>query len=91
MDSALSALGIPRETHVYAPHLTLARSCSGTPRQRKEDRSNLRFLKLQERLDTMPALDFGTMTAHEFFLYESKLSPVGSQYRKIWNFALRQP
>jgi len=91
VDSALSVLGIPAEAHAFTPHLTLARSGSGAPRQRKEDKPNQRFTKLQERLAAMPALDFGTMTAHEFYLYESKLSPAGSQYRKIWNFALRQP
>jgi len=91
VDSALSTLGIPRETHAFTPHLTLARGGSGAPRLRKEDTPNLRFAKLQERLAAIPALDFGTMTAHEFYLYESKLSPAGSQYRKIWNFALRRP
>ncbi len=90
VDSVLSPLGIPPETHAFTPHLTLARSASGTPRKRKEDQPNLRFAELQKRLTAMPALDFGTMTAHEFFLYESKLSPQGSQYRKICNFALRR-
>ena len=90
VDSVLSPLDIPPETHAFTPHLTLARSASGTPRKRKEDQPNLRFAELQKRLTAMPALDFGTMTAHEFFLYESKLSPQGSQYRKICNFALRR-
>lgn len=90
VDSALSGLGIPPEAHAFTPHLTLARSGSGAPRKRKEDTPNLRFARLQERLAGMPVLDFGTMTAHEFFLYESKLSPQGSQYRKICSFALRR-
>jgi len=91
VDSTLFALGIPTEAHAFTPHLTLARGDSGAPRRGKDDKPNLRFAKLQERLAMMPPLDFGTMTAHEFFLYESKLSPAGSQYRKIWNFTLRQP
>ena len=89
VDSALSTLGISRETHAFTPHLTLARTGSGSPRQRKEDRDNPRFTKLQQKLSTMQPLDFGTMTAQEFFLYESKLAPGGSQYRKISSFPLR--
>jgi 2'-5' RNA ligase len=29
------------------------------------------------------------MTAREFFLYESKLSPAGAEYRKVERFALQ--
>jgi len=36
----------------------------------------------------MPALEFGTMTAREFFLYQSQLSPKGSRYTKIGRFPL---
>ena len=89
VDSALSTLGISRETHAFTPHLTLARTGSGSPRQRKEDGHNTRFAKLQQKLTTMQPLDFGTMMAQEFFLYESKLAPGGSQYRKISSFPLR--
>jgi len=37
----------------------------------------------------MPQPEFGTMTAREFFLYQSQLSPGGSRYIKLERFALR--
>ena len=89
VDIALSNLGIPREALAFTPHVTLARSGSGAPRHRKDDKLNLRFDKLQQKLAAMHPLDFSTMTAQEFFLYESKLAPGGSQYRKISSFPLR--
>ena len=37
-----------------------------------------------------PTPDFGTMTAHEFCLYESKLTPAGARYTKLARFPLSQ-
>jgi 2'-5' RNA ligase len=37
----------------------------------------------------MPEPEFGTMTAREFFLYQSQLSPKGSRYTKLHSFPLR--
>jgi 2'-5' RNA ligase len=92
IDEATSVLGIPRETRAYSPHLTLARAAggSGTPAWRKGDRANSGFRRLQDKLATMPDLEFGTMTAREFFLYQSQLSPKGSRYTKIARFPLGQ-
>jgi 2'-5' RNA ligase len=93
VDQAMSALGIPKEEHVYSPHLTLARGGrgrSGAPGERKEDRPNRSFNKLQEKLAAMAVSEFGTMTAHEFFLYQSQLMRGGAQYTKIERFALTQ-
>ena len=91
VDEATSALGIPKEDHPFAPHLTLARGGgrSGTPRWRKDDTPNKNFQRLQEKLVALPSPDFGTMAAHEFFLYQSQLSRGGSRYTKIASFALR--
>jgi len=89
VDEATSLLGIPREERAFSPHLTLARSGSGAPRRRPGDRANSNFQRLQEKLAAMPAPDFGTMTAREFFLYESKLAPGGAQYTKIAGFPLQ--
>jgi 2'-5' RNA ligase len=89
VDEATAALGVPREEHGYSPHLTLARrGGSGAPRWRKGDSVNPVFLRLQERLAAMPALEFGTMTAREFFLYQSQLMPGGARYTKIAHFGL---
>ncbi len=90
VDVATSALGIPKEDHPFAPHLTLARGGgrSGAPRWRKDDATNKNFQHLQEKLAALPVADFGTMAAHEFFLYQSQLSTGGSRYTKIASFAL---
>jgi 2'-5' RNA ligase len=89
VDTALAALAIPREEHAFTPHLTLARSGSGAPRLRREEKSISRFERLHKQLAAMPTPDFGTMTAREFFLYRSQLSPKGSQYSKLASFPLR--
>jgi 2'-5' RNA ligase len=90
VDDAASALGVPKEDHPFAPHLTLARGGgrSGAPRWRKSDATNKNFQHLQEKLAALPRPDFGTMAAHEFFLYQSQLSTGGSRYTKIASFAL---
>jgi 2'-5' RNA ligase len=90
VDSALAELQIPREERPFSPHLTLARGGggSGSPKWRKGDGPNSAFAELQKRLAAMSELDFGTMTAREFFLYQSQLSPGGSKYSKLHQFPL---
>ena len=91
VDQATSALGIQKEEHAYSPHLTLARcGLSGAPRRQKEDRPNRGFQKLQEKLAAMATPEFGTMTAREFFLYQSQLQRGGARYTKIERFGLGQ-
>jgi len=89
VDKALTALAIPREEHSFAPHLTLARVGSGAPHLPREKKSTSRFARLQKQLTAMPEPDFGTMTASEFYLYRSQLSPKGSRYTKLASFPLR--
>jgi 2'-5' RNA ligase len=91
IDHALGELQIPIEDRSFSPHLTLARSGggSGSPRWRKEDGPNATFAELQKRLAAMSALDFGTMAAREFSLYQSQLSPGGSKYTRLHSFPLR--
>jgi 2'-5' RNA ligase len=91
IDSALAELKIPREDRPFSPHLTLARggAGSGSPKWRKTDGTNSTFATLQKRLFALSELDFGTMTAREFFLYQSQLSPGGSKYTKLHSFPLR--
>jgi len=90
IDEKLSGLGIPKEDRAFSPHLTLARGAggSGSPRRSRQDRHNLMFHNLQEKLAALPAPEFGTMTPREFFLYQSHLSPKGSKYTKLARFAL---
>ena len=91
-DEKIASLGIAKEDRVFSPHLTLARGPggSGWPRRRKADGPNRTFQRLQEKLDALPAPEFGTMTPREFFLYQSQLSPKGSNYRKLERFELNK-
>lgn len=93
VDSATAELGVPREERDYSPHLTLARAGrrSGDPKWRKGDGPNPVFGVLQKRLAQMGEIEFGTMTANKFILYQSQLSPAGSKYVKLERFALRGP
>ena len=90
VDEATFALGVAKEDHPFTPHLTLARggARSGAPRWSKGDTPNKNFQRLQEKLAALPTPDFGTMTAHEFFLYQSQLAQGGSRYTKIARVAL---
>jgi RNA 2',3'-cyclic 3'-phosphodiesterase len=91
IDEKMAPLGIPKEIRAFSPHLTLARGpgTSGSPHRRKGDGPNSVFHRLQEKLAALPAPEFGTMTAREFFLYQSQLSPKGSKYTKLARYALR--
>ena len=88
VDEAAARTGVPREKNEYQAHLTLARSGSGSPRPQPGESASPPLRRLAEKLKDMPAPDFGTMTAHEFYLYESKLSPSGAKYTKIARFPL---
>jgi len=83
-------LGVPQEDHPFSPHLTLARGAggSGARRRQKGDGPKQGFRSLQEKLAALPASEFGTMTAREFFLYESQLARGGAQYTKMARFEL---
>jgi 2'-5' RNA ligase len=91
VDEKMASLAIPKEEHVFNPHLTLARGGrgSGSPNKQTSDGPNRSFQRLQEKLAALSAPDFGTMTVHEFFLYQSQLSPAESKYTKLGGFALR--
>jgi 2'-5' RNA ligase len=91
LDDISVTLGVPAEEHAFNPHLTLARrgGGSGAPRRQKSDGSNQVFQRLQERLRALPVPEFGTMTAREFFVYESQLGRSGSHYTKIARIELK--
>jgi RNA 2',3'-cyclic 3'-phosphodiesterase len=75
VDAALARLGFAKEEKPYHPHLTLARA------------SNHPLRELQA-LITDPPPQFGTMTAREFFLYQSQPQKGGSKYTKLERFRL---
>ena len=90
VDQQLATINIPKEEHAFNPHLTLARG-GGELRSRskkKGDGASRGFQRVQEKLAALSTPEFGTMTAREFFLYRSQLSPDGSKYTKLAGFAL---
>jgi 2'-5' RNA ligase len=80
VSDALEPLGFEPEKAPYHPHLTLARAGSGSPRPKRGESTNPNMHRLAEDLASLPPPEFGTMTAREFVLYESRLSPQGAQY-----------
>ena len=85
---ALKPLGFEPDRGPFKPHLTLARAGSGRPRAVRGEHSAPGLLAVRVKLETLAPVDFGTMTAREFCLYQSKLSPAGSLYTKLARYAL---
>ncbi len=85
---AMQPLGFESDASSFMPHLTLARSGSGRPRAVPSERSAPGLLQVRAHLETLLPPDFGTMTAHEFILYESHLSSAGPRYEKRERFPL---
>lgn len=82
IDDATQKLGVAKEERPFSPHLTLARAGSGSGASH-----NLKGLPPFLRSEA--SLDFGTMTAREFWLYQSELARGGSKYTKLHRFALQ--
>lgn len=75
VEAAMEKRGFAPEQRDFRPHLTLARF--------KTPRSQPALEKLvAERAD----LSLGKFEVSEFFLFESKLSPHGAEYRKVARF-----
>jgi 2'-5' RNA ligase len=85
---ALQPLGFERDAGPFKPHLTLARTGSGGPRPVPGERSAPGLQRVRGKLETLAPPEFGTMTAHEFYLYESKLSRAGARYAKLARYPL---
>ena len=75
VEHAMEKLGFAREAHPFSPHLTLARFKIPRPQP-----------ALQSHLDRLGEPSLGTFKVSEFFLFESKLSPQGAEYRKVARF-----
>jgi len=88
VSDSLHPLGFACEPDPYTPHLTLARSGSGRPRPVPGERPAPGLQTVRVKLESIPPPDFDTMTAHEFFLFESKLSPAGPRYTKLSRYSL---
>jgi len=75
VDQAMQGIGFAREERAFRPHLTLARFKVPRPQPA------LQALLAQERES-----ELGKFEVAEFFLFESKLSPKGAEYRKVERF-----
>jgi RNA 2',3'-cyclic 3'-phosphodiesterase len=91
VEEALVPFGIEKEAREYSPHLTLAREGSGQPSGTRSDRKKPKMYALKTKVESNPGLaniDFGTMQATEFFLYQSETLPEGAKYTKLARFTL---
>ncbi len=72
IETLVRELGFPPEHRDFRPHLTLARFKSPKP-----------CPELTALLSGAQAETPGAFTVSEYFLWESRLSPAGSEYRKV--------
>jgi RNA 2',3'-cyclic 3'-phosphodiesterase len=75
IESRMEKVGFAREDRAFSPHLTLARFQVPRPQP-----------ALEAAISAHANTPLGSFNASEFFLFESKLSPQGAQYRKIIRF-----
>jgi len=82
VEESAEKAGVAREKRPYHAHLTLARAPEAGA-------SRHCFRLLQERLSSETPPQFGTMTAQEFFLYQSQIMRGGARYTKLQRFPLQ--
>jgi 2'-5' RNA ligase len=87
IDRALRPLGVASEPGPYKPHLTLARAGSGSPRGKGRG-PETELHSLRQYLIGKAPPEFGKMTAHEFILFQSVLSPHGATYTPLARYPL---
>ncbi|MGO8733698.1 MAG: RNA 2',3'-cyclic phosphodiesterase [Terriglobia bacterium] len=75
VEEAMQRIGFAREDRVFQPHLTLARFKVPQPQP-----------ALQALLAQQGEEELGNFEVSEFFLFESKLSLRGAEYRKVERF-----
>jgi 2'-5' RNA ligase len=75
IEGRMERIGFPREDRAFSPHLTLARFQAPRPQP-----------ALEAAVAARAATTLGQFEASQFFLFESKLSPQGAQYRKVMRF-----
>jgi len=75
METHMEKLGFAREHRIFSPHLTLARFQVPRPQP-----------ALEAAAAAEAGASLGKFEASDFYLFESKLSPKGAQYRKVMRF-----
>jgi 2'-5' RNA ligase len=75
VDRTLEPLGVEAEKRPYSPHLTLARIEGGA-----------RLEALQQAIQDLPSVEFGSFRADRFYLYESRPAAGGSIYTRVGEF-----
>jgi 2'-5' RNA ligase len=75
VESLMEKIGFEHEGRAFSPHLTLARFQVPRPQP-----------ALEAAVAAQATTSLGKFEASEFFLFESKLSPQGAQYRKVMRF-----
>ena len=75
VERTMEALGFAREQRAYSPHLTLARFKIPGPQP-----------ALKALVERRSDLSLGRFEVSEFFLFESRLSPHGAEYRNVARF-----
>ncbi|HLY62174.1 MAG TPA: RNA 2',3'-cyclic phosphodiesterase [Terriglobia bacterium] len=75
IEDKMEGLGFTHESRDYNPHLTLARFTSPRPQP-----------TLRALVEEQKELSLGRFEVGSYFLFESKLSPEGSKYRKVVRF-----
>jgi 2'-5' RNA ligase len=75
VEGAMGRIGFAREERAFRPHLTLARFREPQPQP-----------ALQALITQLGEQELGNFEVSEFFLFESKLSPQGAEYRKVERF-----
>jgi 2'-5' RNA ligase len=79
LEREFAALGFPRETRPYTPHVTLGRV------------SSLRgWDKLEERLKSHLANSWGESQVKTIIVYQSELRPDGAVYTPLWKTSLEE-
>ncbi len=77
-DEALAALGVERERRAFKPHITLGRV-----------KTKIRPADLQRAIDDYQ-IEFGSLTADRFALFQSEPRPGGVVYRKLEEFVFAE-
>jgi 2'-5' RNA ligase len=75
VEGSMERLGFARETRPFSPHLTLARFKLPRPQP-----------SLEALVEAQGQAALGRFEVSEFFLFESRLSPLGAEYRKVARF-----